>query len=406
MAAKKSRARKRKSPPAEWARFFRAIADQATVGIVAFEIGSGECLYCNALAREALETAGEGLRAAELEPTSWREPLRPFDASLWEHEGLVQDVLFRRASGATLIADVGVKRLSAPDGRDAAVMMFQDVTYQKKLQREVMIKQEVVRAAYQESLAQNAQLRELDIAKDRFFALMTHELRTPLSAVVATADAISQGLCESEAQKTEFIESIREQSVHLMELVNDILDFAKIRAGKMEFYIEDLELRPAVERVLDGFRRMAAAAGARIELEPIPPEARAWFDLTRFREVLGNVVHNAIKYGRAGGVVRVRVAVAPGRVRVSVSDQGAGIPPERAAAVFNEFETVGSVALHHKGTGLGMPISRRLIEAMGGSIGFESELGVGSTFHLELPTERALAPELYRARPDGWNDAA
>lgn len=397
-------------------RFFEILADEAIMGIVAFDSSTGECIYINRLASEILEATteideeGRGytpLLLPELFPDVVRAgSARPFAEEMLRHEGLSQDVLVRKKNGLFVIANVGIKHVKIGEEQDVYLIMFQDITVQKKLQREVQIKQEEINKAYVELLEQNRQLRELDLAKDKFIALTTHELRTPLAAIVGTAEILKLGFEESPEQKTELIHILHEQALHLMDLVNDVLDFAKIRAGKMDYYVEQLDLFPLVKRLAVGFDQMANQAQVTVEVAEPDEPIQVWADALRLKEIVNNVINNAIKYNRSGGRVFIRLEAKDEMAMVLIQDTGQGIPIDRVKHVFNEFETVGNVARHHKGTGLGMPISKRLVEGMGGGLWLESEVGVGTTFFIALPQERVLDESFYRSRPDSWGDLA
>jgi signal transduction histidine kinase len=401
-------------------RLFEMIAHEAMLGILAFASGDRKCVYVNRAAREALEVldqaaGGEGeedgaepsLKLDDLFVNEDRAGLaRGFKDDMLRHEGFYQDVLIRKSNGHLMIANVGIKHCEVEDESAMTLIMVQDITFQKKLQREVQAKQDEIKNAFEELLVQNQQLKELDHAKDKFLALTTHELRTPLAAIVATAEVLQMGLHESEEQKNEFIKSILDQSTHLMEIVNDILDLAKIRAGKMEFFVEEVEIQPVIMKSASNFVQMAKQAEVSVEVfEPELP-VRAWVDSLRLREVIDNVVNNAIKYNRKGGSVSIRVEPKESCIRVTVTDTGQGIPDDKISNVFNEFETVGSVSKHHKGTGLGMPISKRMMQSMGGDLSLQSQVDVGTSFFIDIPTEKVLAEEFYRSRPDAWGDLA
>jgi signal transduction histidine kinase len=408
-------------------KFFQVLANEAIMGIMAFDPITQRCQYINKLAREILEISnGLNLEDAEnplgsdaladsvveldlpeLYPQEARAGFgRPFSEEILKHDGLSQDVLMRKKNGHLFIANVGIKHVDVGCGDHRILVMFQDTTIQKKLQREVQAKQEEIHNAFTELLEQNRQLKELDLAKDKFIALTTHELRTPLSAIVATAEVVQMRLYESEEQKAEFIKTIHEQSLHLMELVNDVLDFAKIRAGKMEYYVEHVELLPMVKKLVANFEHMAEQAEVTTEVAELDSPIRAYVDVLRLKEVVNNVVNNAIKYNRPQGTVLIKIIEREGLARIAISDTGQGIPADKIASVFNEFETVGSVSRHHKGTGLGMPISKRLVQGMGGDLTLESVEGEGSTFFIDVPMTKVLSEEHYRERPDSWGDLA
>jgi signal transduction histidine kinase len=377
---------------------YQHVTEEAMFAIAVF-VESGECLYVNRMGVHLLNSSEP--RLENLVPEQPHAQLKSFSPEFLENDGFYQDILIRNGNGGTFIANVGVRRIEADD-IFGHVLMFQDVTLQKKLQREITAKQTEIKAAFEELLNQNRRLRELDLAKDRFVALTTHELRTPLAAMVAAAEILKMELYDSPEQMKEFIDMIYEQGLHLQDLVNDILDFAKIQAGKMEFYIEQRDIVPLTQSIVRQFEGMAESNSVSLKLE-LPAEKtplRGYYDELRVRQILANIVNNAIKYNRKPGIVVITFAETDDLIKVMITDTGPGIPQDAFAKVFNEFETVGQVAEHHKGTGLGMPISRKLAEGMGGRLLLKSEVGVGSTFWVEIPKNKILEEGFYRPRPE------
>ena len=380
------------------------------MGIAVFEAsGAHRCLYVNRLARELLEVSSTqdavDLKFEEITAEDRPGMALGLKREMLENEGLYQDIIMRKKNGHMLLANCGIKHAATADG-SLRLIMFQDVTIQKKLQREVQAKQDAINQAYADLLLQNEQLKELDLAKDKFIALTTHELRTPLSAIVATAEVLTMELYESPEQKEEFIRTIHEQGLHLMELVNDILDFAKIRAGKMDFFVEQIELAPLLKKLTANFDQMASQNQIHMSVESPSTPIQAYADVMRMKEVVNNVLSNAIKYNREKGSVFISISLREKMVRVTIRDTGNGIPADKIKHVFNEFETVGNVATHHKGTGLGMPISKRLMQNMGGDLSLESVVGEGTSFYIDIPVDKVLSEEMYRSRPDAWGDQA
>jgi signal transduction histidine kinase len=361
---------------------YRVIAEEAFMGFCTFDVVSRQCVFLNKRARELFEVTDQDstftLALDHIFNSESRGDIKAFNEDLIAHEGLYQDIVLRRPNG-----------------------QVQDVSLQKKLQREIVAKQVEIKAAYEELLKQNRQLKELDLAKNRFIALTTHELRTPLSAMVASAEILHHQLYDTPEQMKEFVDMIYEQGLHLHELVNDILDFAKIQAGRMDFFIENHKVFPQVRSVVEGFQSMAEAQKIKFDLKEPATELTCYFDDLRLRQVLSNIINNAIKYNRGGGSVTLWMEEQDHLVKVFIRDTGNGIPADQLDKVFNEFETLGQVATHHKGTGLGMPISRRLMEGMGGRLFVESIVGTGSTFWIEIPTQKVLGEDLYRPRPGG-----
>ncbi|MGE4133056.1 MAG: ATP-binding protein [Bdellovibrionales bacterium] len=386
------------------AHLYEPLANEAMFGIVVFD-QDGVSFYTNRMAEQMLGTTKLKLDDLAPDPTQGKGQFIAFSNDLFKHDGLYQDILVKSPNGRNFIANVGVRAMEV-DSEPVRIIMMQDVTLQKKLQREITAKQTEIKAAYEELLQQNRQLKDLDVAKDRFIAITTHELRTPLSAMVASAEILKMGLFDTPEQMKEFIEIIHDQGIHLQDLVNDILDFAKIRAGKMDFYIEQHELGEFVQGILRNYEDMAQSSQITIEFEKPEAPLNCYFDEVRLRQVVSNIVSNGIKYNRSGGKLTVKIETAEGMLRATFKDSGKGIAKENFDKVFNEFETIGNVAQHHKGTGLGMPISRKLIEGMGGRLDFDSELGVGSTFWVDIPTEKVLDPSLYRPRPEKSGDLA
>jgi len=373
---------------------YETVAREAFFGIVVFN-SAGECLFINPSAKHML--GSEEPRLSSLEPRNLRPNSRGFTQELLKHDGVYQDIVIQTATNHSFVAKIGVKHLEV-DGVRAHLLMLEDVTLQKKLQRDITAKQNEIKAAFEELLKQNRQLKDLDHAKDRFIALTTHELRTPLSAMVASAEILKLKLYDTPEQMQEFIDMIYEQGGHLQELVNDILDFAKIQAGKMDFFIEQADVEPMIHGIVKNFEGMAETYQVSFDYQKPAAPLTCYFDEVRLRQVISNIVNNAIKYNRPQGKVKVYFEETPECVKVLVQDSGKGIPANQFNAVFNEFETIGHVAQHHKGTGLGMPISRKLTEGMGGKLLFASTEGVGSTFWVEIPKEKVLDVRLYKSR--------
>lgn len=391
-----------------YAQLYRTIADEALIGFICFKIDGMQVVYVNRLGMELL-----GFPQSEL-PNFTLESLftdkdqrgsRAFNETWINSDGLYQDVLIRKFSGDVFTANVGVKRVNL-QGQQHLLLMIQDITLQKKLQREVIEKQQAIGLAYKELLDQNKKLKELDLAKTRFTALTTHELRTPVSAMVGAAEILKLKLYDNEQQLEEFVDIIYDQGKQLAELVNDILDFSKIQAGRMDFYIQEADIIPTIINVAESLLSFAATNSVKLNFPKTETEALCYFDEVRIKQVLTNIISNAIKYNRVQGSVDVVVEKVGAMVRVSVKDSGVGIAPEDLSKVFNEFETLGKVSLHHKGTGLGMPISQRLMISMGGRVNVESQVGVGSTFWIEIPCDKVLTEDVYRARPDHAGDLA
>ena len=381
---------------------FKTIVENSNVAVLIFDGGSRQLGYANPKARRLLNFQDRDITTIFLTDFFIERPqgnLRHLSENLCRNPGEYFDILISRLDGGVVVSNLAVFNMQIQDNR-YLVLNIQDITIQHKLKREVDIKQAMLRNTYEDLNEQNHRLVALDRAKDRFIALVTHELRTPLSAIVATVDVLMLDMHDDPAQQKEFIKMIHEQSLLLQALVNDILDFAKIQAGKMEYYVEGLDLRELLTHQAENYRPMAQDGGIKIHVEfNGKNNFFAYYDRLRMTEVINNILSNAIKYNRRGGEVFITLSSEnQDHLLLTVRDTGIGIPADKMIHVFNEFETVGAINNHHKGTGLGMPICKRLVEAMGGEIYLESELNVGTSFFVKIPREKVLAPDFYRSR--------
>lgn len=239
------------------------------------------------------------------------------------------------------------------------------------------------------------ELQELDRIKSAFLANMSHELRTPLNSILGFADVMLE---ELDGPLTEYMHNdlrlIQKNGQHLLHLINDVLDMAKIEAGRMNLNPEKFRVSEIFEEVTSITSTLASEKNLALFIEETSDEeAEVYADRTRIRQVMINLVNNSIKFTEKG---KIAVKVAPmegGRVLISVKDTGIGIPPEKLESVFQEFTQVDtSTTRKVGGTGLGLPISRRLVEMHGGRLWAESTgvNGEGSTFFVELPVEARI----------------
>ncbi|MBA3534293.1 MAG: response regulator [Ardenticatenales bacterium] len=229
---------------------------------------------------------------------------------------------------------------------------------------------------------------EANQLKSRFLANMSHELRTPLNAIINFSKFLLRRTFGdlNERQET-LLQRILTNGEHLLGLINDILDLSKIEAGKMELVQKEVHLQPLLEGVMSTAIGLTKDKGIQLTLE-VPPDGLppVWADQTRVRQVMLNLLSNAAKFTTEGGTVTVRTAEQDEMLVVSVQDTGIGIAPEDQALVFEEFRQVDSnLNREYQGTGLGLPICKRLIEMHGGTLRVESTVDVGSTFTFTLP---------------------
>ena len=228
-------------------------------------------------------------------------------------------------------------------------------------------------------------------AKSVLLANMSHELRTPLNGILGYAQILEHDPTLGERQLAG-VSVIRKSGDHLLTLIDDILDLAKVEAGKMELYLSDLQFPKFVQSIIDIVGVKAAQKGLDLICD-IAPEAPQWLhaDEKRLRQVLLNLLSNAVKFTDRGQVaLRVRFAP-PAQLRFEVHDTGIGIAASQLTAIFQPFEQVGEVQRRLGGTGLGLAISQQYVRLMGGDIRVESQVGLGSTFRFELEAQPAQA---------------
>ncbi len=255
--------------------------------------------------------------------------------------------------------------------------------------------------ATQSSLAiQNARLfleiedksRQLEAAsqhKSEFLANMSHELRTPMNAILGFSEVLAEGMFgEINDKQAEYLRDILESGRHLLSLINDILDLSKIEAGRMELEPEDFHLPSAIDNALTLVRERAGRRGITLGQAIDERVGLIRADERKVKQVLLNLLSNALKFTPEGGRIDVHAALTEGLVELAVADTGVGIAPEDQEAVFEEFRQVGTTDKKVEGTGLGLALSRKFIELHGGRIWVKSEVGKGSTFTFTLPVRR------------------
>jgi PAS domain S-box-containing protein len=266
------------------------------------------------------------------------------------------------------------------------ILNWLDITERKRMEQQLKQQMEELQVAYQK-------LKELDHLKDSFLSTVSHELRTPLTSIKSFSEILLSYDEDKETQK-EFLNIINEESDRLTRLINDFLDLSKIEAGRMQWETAKLSLPEVVQTALNATQALAIKANLKVATNLAPDLPTVLGDKDRLVQVVTNLLSNAIKFTPEGGKIRVKAQVRNGRkpsgnpdmITVSVSDSGIGIAPKDHESIFEKFKQVGDTQSGKpKGTGLGLPICKEIIEHYGGRIGVESELGKGSTFFFTLP---------------------
>jgi signal transduction histidine kinase len=240
---------------------------------------------------------------------------------------------------------------------------------------------------YKELEAKTRQLEAANRHKDEFLASMSHELRTPLNAVIGFSEVLIEKMFgDVNAKQEEYLNDILASGRHLLSLINDILDLAKIEAGRMDLDLEDFDVAQAIDNAIVLIRERATRKGLTLDTRLDRELGSLRGDQRKIKQVLLNLLSNAVKFTPEGGHVEVRAQRLDGQVEVSVADTGTGIAAEDLEVVFEEFRQIGTdYAKKHEGTGLGLTLSRKFVELHGGRIWVKSQLGQGSTFTFTLP---------------------
>jgi signal transduction histidine kinase/ActR/RegA family two-component response regulator len=240
----------------------------------------------------------------------------------------------------------------------------------------------------------NQALRAANDAKNDFLSRVSHELRTPLNAVLGFGDLLR--LCDLDPEHHDWVNMILKAGRHLLELLNDVLDISRIEGGHLSMSVEAVPVAQLLTDALDLARPLASARGVLLAPAPyLPADMYVSADHQRLRQVLLNLLSNAVKYNHPAGNVTVTVEHrAHNRLRINVTDTGRGISHESLGSLFTPFERLDAAQAGFEGTGLGLTLSRDLVEAMHGTLDVSSLLGRGSTFSVELPATRpAIVPE-------------
>ncbi|MHB8056434.1 MAG: PAS domain-containing sensor histidine kinase [Desulfuromonadaceae bacterium] len=280
------------------------------------------------------------------------------------------DNILYRKDGSRLPVSLSVNPISHKDGGWGAVAVFRDLTRRKAMETGLINARDEAQAANQ--------------AKSLFLSNMSHELRTPLNAILGFGQLL-EGDPALNPDQLDSVQEITSAGSHLLELVNEVLDLARIESGRQELDLGPIALDDLVHECLSLTSTQAASRGVCFVL-PAASGCTLHADRTRLKQALVNLLSNAVKYNRPGGKVRLEYELRDDRsIRIHVHDTGAGIAPELLPELFQPFHRLGQELGEVEGTGIGLAITKQLLEAMGGAAGAASILGEGSDFWLELP---------------------
>ena len=292
---------------------------------------------------------------------------------------IVKSFELRRITKDCHILDVWLTTTLITDekGNPVAIATTErDITDRKKAEAELL--------AREAAEAANA-------AKSEFLSRISHELRTPMNSILGFAQLLEMSKKEplTETQHDR-VQQILKGGQMLLEIINEVLDLSRIESGRMTISPEPVEVRPVLEEVMDLVMSLASERHIKINLKNVPTKQFIQADFQRLKQVLINLVGNAIKYNKEGGTVTLSCKnIATDRLRICVSDTGLGIPSDKLSLLFKPFERVGVKQGVVEGTGLGLALSKHLVELMGGVIGVESKVNKGSTFWFDLPLTKS-----------------
>ncbi|HZV65084.1 MAG TPA: PAS domain S-box protein [Telluria sp.] len=279
-----------------------------------------------------------------------------------------------KRDGSEFPVEISLSPLETEDGVLVS-SAIRDITERKRIERALT--------------EQKYELERANLAKDRFLTSMSHELRTPLNAILGFSQLLANNLLPTtEIQKIAFVQNIVTSGKHLLALIDEILDLAKIESGNISLSLESVSLAQLIAEVAIMVEEQAAQRGIRMLYPEPDPSMAVWSDHTRLKQIILNLLSNAIKYNRKDGVVVLNVAdSAPNHIRISVQDTGDGLRQDQIEALFQPFNRLGQEASSIEGTGIGLVVTKRLAELMGGTMGVSSTVGVGSVFWIELDRE-------------------
>jgi len=380
-------------------RRFRELLEAAPDAILEVD-AAGRIVLVNAAAEKLSGYSRAELLGQPMEiltPEELRERHAGHRTAYWAHPavrsmGSGLDLHLRCKDGGRVPVEISLSPVNY-EGEMRVTAIIRDITERQRAERKMHQMQDEFTAELTEANHQlemrNREVERANRLKTEFVASMSHELRTPLHTIIGFAELLAEELEGplNEKQKR-FAAYIHKDSLHLLELINDILDLSRIEAGRLDLRLNAFDMLEAVEEVMATIRPQAVAKSLELDAA-VPARIALHADRLRFKEVLYNLLSNAVKFTHEGGRILVEAAIQDGVAEISVSDTGVGIPAAEQAPVFDKFYQAGSTTRGIKeGTGLGLAIAKQLVEAHGGRIWLRSEPDKGSRFAFTMPLEK------------------
>jgi PAS domain S-box-containing protein len=366
---------------------FRAVAETANDGIITAD-AQGRIVFFNQAAGRLFGHSPEEMIGR---PLTAIMPQRFHRAHQWAFEryaaggpakivGKTVELIGTRKDGGEFPIELSLADWRADNGRFFTAVV-RDITDRKDFEAQLRSQNQLLEA-------QNREIQQADRLKSEFLANMSHELRTPLNAIIGFAQLMHDGkVGPIAAVHQEYLGDILSSARHLLQLVNDVLDLAKVEAGKMDFSPEPVQLSKLIGEVRQVLQTLSARKHLKVEIEVAPAVEQLVIDPAKLKQVLYNYLSNAIKFTADGGRIIVRGLPEDARsFRLEVEDNGIGVKAEDIEKLFIEFQQLeGGIAKRHQGTGLGLALTKKIVEAQGGQVGVQSVAGEGSLFYAVLP---------------------
>lgn len=383
---------------------FSSIATDEHGVIQVFNVGASRMLGYDAadvvdrITPAELSDPLELVKRAQMLSTEFGRPIAPgFEALVFKASRGIEDIYeltYLRQDGSRLPAVMSVTALhGADDALIGYLLIGTDNTARKRVEAEQARLDEALQRSNHELQAARIAADTANHAKSEFLSRMSHELRSPLNAILGFAQLMQSGKPEPTQGQQDSIDQILHAGWYLLELINEILDLALIESGRLALSPEPMSLTAVLAECQAMTEPQAATAGIAMHFLPPAPDLFVRADRTRVKQVCLNLLSNAIKYNRSGGKLEVRCSArADGHVRLGFRDTGAGLDADQVAQLFQPFNRLGQESGPQQGTGIGLVVCKQLVELMGGRIGVHSEPGVGSEFWIDLRASNGEPP--------------
>ncbi|MBK8358167.1 MAG: PAS domain S-box protein [Comamonadaceae bacterium] len=395
---------------------FSCMATDAHGVIQIFNVGAERMLgyaavdVMNRITPAEISDPQEVIQRAQALSVELGTPIQPgFEALVFKASRGIEDIYdltYLRKDGSRLPALVSVTALR--DDRNAIIgylLISTDNTARRQTEAERVRLEQVLQDKNTELERARAVADKANVAKSDFLSSMSHELRTPLNAILGFTQLLASGTPAPSPVQKRNLEQILKAGWYLLELINEILDLALIESGKAALSAEPVALADLLSECRTMMQPQAQQRGITVTFPRLAPPLYVNADRTRLKQSLINLLSNAIKYNRPGGTVTVEsLPCPPDAIRISVRDTGDGMAPDLLRQLFQPFNRLGKEAGLEEGTGIGLVVTKRLVERMGGTVGVESTVGVGTVFWIELA--RTTPPQFAHHEPEGSETAA